>query len=321
MMTTQSFKQNPNGAKLVGSVAASVMFAGVIHLAIAPTHWNHSPAHGLFHLLSGLIEIVWAISFWRRPSALSFQLGMVITGALITLWTITRLLPAPFSHDVEEIDVFGIVSKLAEGWGMISLMVLTVSNQGAHQTKNLAWRAVALSLVMAIVGGTSTYYVAIVAEPSMPWLAERDSPQEVQQNATASANETPTVKRLANADNLQLIVGSIPSTFVNGNPIPVTGDVVTEITLTTGEARYSREAELYLYHQTTSKPIDDAKVEVTGRMRYMEHGTFRQIALPAGDGHYILALPFPMSGEWELEIVIAMASKQNTIHLFTDIFK
>ncbi len=319
-MKAQVFEPSTHESKLVGSAAAGVMFAGVVHLAIAPVHWSHSPAHGLFHLLSGLVEIVWAISFWRKPSAISFQIGVIITGALITLWTITRLLPAPFSHEVEEIDMFGIVTKLAEGWAVITLVMLTISNEGVHQIKTSAWRLITSSLVLAILGGGLTYYLAIAAEPLMPWLAEKDSSPDVKQNATALVSETPVIKRVVNTDNLHLVVGGIPSAFVNGSPIPVTGDVVAEITVSLGDARYTRSADLYLYHQTTSKPIEDAKAEVTGRMRYMEHGTFRQIALPSGEGHYYLDLPFPMSGEWELEIVITVASKQNTIRLFTDIF-
>ena len=319
-MRVQTFEQSAHESKLIGSAAAGVMFAGVVHLAIAPVHWSHSPAHGLFHLLSGLVEIVWAISFWRKPSVLSSQIGVLITGALITLWLITRLLPAPFSHEVEEIDMFSVVVKLAEGWAVITLIMLTISNEGVHQIKTSAWRIITRSLVIAIVGGGLTYYLAIAAEPLMPWLAEKDSSRDVKQNATAFVSETPVVKRITNTDNLQLVVGGIPSTFINGGPIPVTGDVVAEITVTLGDVRYTRSADLYLYHQTTSKPIEDAKAEVTGRMRYMEHGTFRQIALPSGEGHYYLDLPFPMSGEWELEIVITAASKQNTIRLFTDIF-
>jgi hypothetical protein len=317
-MKVQVVEQSSDESKLVGSAAAGVMFAGVVHLAIAPVHWSHSPAHGLFHLLSGLVEIVWAIAFWRKPSALSSQIGVIITGALITLWTITRFLPAPFSHEVEEIDMFGIVTKMAEGWAVITLVMLTISNEGVRQIKTSAWRIMTRSLVIAIIGGLSTYYLAIAAEPLMPWLAEQDSPHVIEQNVTTPVNQP--VKRSVGNDNLQLVVGGIPSAFVNGVPIPVTGDVVAEITMTLGDVRYTRSADLYLYHQTTFKPIEDAKAEVTGRMRYMEHGTFRQIALPSGEGHYYLDLPFPMSGEWELEIVIITANKQNTIHLFTDIF-
>ncbi|MBI5349948.1 MAG: hypothetical protein HZB77_11655, partial [Chloroflexi bacterium] len=228
-MKAQVFEPSTHESKLVGSAAAGAMFAGVVHLAIAPVHWSHSPAHGLFHLLSGLIEIVWAISFWRKPSALSSQIGVIITGALITLWTITRFLPAPFSHEVEEIDMFGIVTKLAEGWAVITLVMLTISNESAHQIKTSAWRIMTQSLVVAIVGGGLTYYLAIAAEPLMPWLAEKDLSQDVKQSATALVSETPVVKRVVNTDNLHLVVGGIPSVFVNGGPIPVTGDVVAEI--------------------------------------------------------------------------------------------
>ena len=316
---TPVFEQSSDESRLVGSAAAGMMFAGVVHLAIAPVHWSHSPAHGLFHLLSGLVEIVWAIAFWRRPSTLSLQIGVVIAGALITLWTITRFLPAPFTHEAEEIDLFGIVIKLVEGWGMICLLLLIVFSMSVRQTKTPLWRAVTQSLAIAVVGGGLTYYFAMAVEPLAPWLAGRDTIQDVKQNVVTTTSQS-SVGRNVNTDNLQWVVGGIPSAIRNGSPIPVTGDVLIEIMISPGDVRYTRSADLYLHHQTTSKPIEDAKVEAVGSMRFMEHGTFRQVALPSGEGHYYLDLPFIMSGEWQLELKVSLSGQPRTIYIFIDIF-
>ena len=40
----------------VAAAAVSMVAAGLIHLAIAPLHWGHAPAHGLFFAVSGLAE-------------------------------------------------------------------------------------------------------------------------------------------------------------------------------------------------------------------------------------------------------------------------
>jgi len=87
-----------------------------------------------------------------------------------------------------------------------------------------------------------------------------------------------------------------------------------------GDERYGRNLDLYLYHLDASTSLDPATIQVTGRMRYMEHGTFRQIALPVGEGHYLLLLQFPMPGEWQLELEITATGVQNTIYLDLNLF-
>lgn len=109
------------------------------------------------------------------------------------------------------------------------------------------------------------------------------------------------------ADTIELIVAGIPQPFVAGDEIPITGDVLGTMTIArgSGDKRYSRSLALSLFHRTASdEPIDDAAVQLTAHMRYMDHGTFREIATPAGAGSYMVSLPFPMPGEWQLDLEI-----------------
>ncbi len=55
-------------------------------------------------------------------------------------------------------------------------------------------------------------------------------------------------------------------------------------------------------------------------MRFMDHGTFHQIAFNVGGGNYILLLPFPMPGEWRLDIEIGASDRQDTIRLDISLF-
>ena len=122
-------------------------------------------------------------------------------------------------------------------------------------------------------------------------------------------------------DDLQLVVAGFASPFSNGSEIPVAGDLVAQVTVTPGDERYGRDVELYLYHQTSSQPLDDATIQVEASMRYMEHGTFQQSALNLGDGYYILLLPFPMPGEWQLELQIVTLDAPGTIRLDINLFE
>jgi len=75
--------------------AAAILLStvGALHVGAAPQHFGHSLAYGLFLLVIGLGELLWAAAFWRRPSPGLKVSGAVLAGASIVLWAITRVLP------------------------------------------------------------------------------------------------------------------------------------------------------------------------------------------------------------------------------------
>jgi hypothetical protein len=48
----------------------TIALAGLVHLLIVPAHYAHAPAHGIFFALAGIVQITWAVAFWRRPSVI-----------------------------------------------------------------------------------------------------------------------------------------------------------------------------------------------------------------------------------------------------------
>jgi uncharacterized membrane protein HdeD (DUF308 family) len=143
-----------------------VFLAGVVHLVIAPYHFEHAPAHALFFGLSGVIEIIWGLNFWRRPSKNKLGFGIVVAISLIVLWAITRVLPAPFTDVPEEIDLGGIIDKLLEIGGVIFLTRSALSSMDRHQ----AWRLVVGTALIAVLLGIVLYQVGMLAEPLFPFL-------------------------------------------------------------------------------------------------------------------------------------------------------
>lgn len=157
-------------SRLNRGAALLIGLAGLIHLVITPQHWAHSPAHGLLFAVVGVVEVVWAVMAWRRPSVRLYSVGLVLAVALVVLWTITRVLPAPFGHGgPEPVEPYGIVCKLAETLGAIVLGIL-VFGQIATTNASAARRAVALWVIAAVVLGFATYGVARAAEPFLPAL-------------------------------------------------------------------------------------------------------------------------------------------------------
>jgi len=171
-MNQERIFQDHNQNGIVIGVAAFITIAGLVHLMIAPQHWAHAPAHGLLFAIAGVAEMLWGIAFWRRPSATLYRVGMVMSGGLITLWAITRLLPAPFGHGPEPVEIFGVICKLSESLSIAGLIILASSGTVFRETKGPGWRTIGVLLATAVVSGWITYGIARAVEPALPWLSE-----------------------------------------------------------------------------------------------------------------------------------------------------
>jgi len=148
-----------------------MVIAGLIHLVIVPIHWAHAPAHGLFFVIMGLVQIGWGIIFWRKPSAALYRFGVILAGGLITLWGITRLLPASFEHVPGPVDIYGVICKVAEFLGIALLAAIVVAGATSRELRRSAWRSVGVLVLVAIVTGWIAYGVGYAIEPVVPWLA------------------------------------------------------------------------------------------------------------------------------------------------------
>jgi hypothetical protein len=156
----------------VATVAAvAVAIAGVVHVLIVPQHYQHAPAHGIFFLIAGLVEIAWAIAYFRGPSPRLLHLGIGLGSSLLVLWLLTRSLPVPFGHAAEPVDTWAVVCKLSELVGVVALALLAYQTLGEGTTRLANTRALVLALVLGLAIGSATYIVARAAEPLLPTLS------------------------------------------------------------------------------------------------------------------------------------------------------
>ncbi len=150
--------------------AAAIGAAGIIHFIVAPEHWEHAPAHGLFFIVVGVIELVWAVAIVWRPTLRLMQTGALLAGALIILWLITRALPAPFGHGPEEIDAGGLVCKLSELVGLVSAVIVIFRHVITDRGALAARRSLSVLMVVMILLGSTGYIVGRAIEPLAPQL-------------------------------------------------------------------------------------------------------------------------------------------------------
>lgn len=192
-------EQHSLSKNLVALSALTTILAGAIHFVIIPEHWSHAPAHGLFFLLVGILQIVWGVIIWRKPSLRLYYIGAIMAGWLIVLYVLTRWFPAPFGHGPEAIRAIDITCKACEALGMAALTVLIFQGLTLNANSRIAWRTVMLILLFSIVSGFVTYGAAGAAEPLLPALSARveehphegSTPQEENpQEGTSSEEHT-----------------------------------------------------------------------------------------------------------------------------------
>lgn len=157
-------------SKLATGAALFMICAGLIHLLISPTHYAHAPAHGLFFVIMGVVQVIWGIFFWRQPSVSLYRSGVILAGSLFTLWAITRVLPAPFEHSPGTIDLAGILCKTSELMGIALLVAIVLTGVSSHQQRQTVWRSVTVLILVAFVGGWISYGVGYALQPLFPML-------------------------------------------------------------------------------------------------------------------------------------------------------
>lgn len=153
---------------------AAIALAGLIHLGLAPEHYAHAPAHGIFFVGAGIVEISWALAFWRCPTQALYRTGLALVGGMIVLWAITRVLPAPFGHGLEAINVSGLACKGSELIGIIALVMLALQGQLIGVTRPSVLRAGGEALALALIVGFAFFGIGHAMAPPLPALGPQE---------------------------------------------------------------------------------------------------------------------------------------------------
>jgi hypothetical protein len=306
-MSCASVMRTRTNISTTDAAAILLSAAGALHVGAAPQHLGHSLAHGLFLLVIGVGELLWAAAYWRRPSPGLQVSGAVLAGASIVLWAITRVLPAPFGHGPEELGFIDIASKLPE----VLVLAILVFLSGERPLKDSvpAWLEPAGLVAVASAAGVLIFWLATAVEPALPWLGGTDSDA----SATVATNAAN-----SGADRLQVVVAGIGAPLASGDEVPIAGQLEAQVMFASGAVRFHRDLGLRLF-RSGGAPVSDAVVVAAGRMRFMDHGAFRQAGVPSHDGEYALPLVFVMPGEWQVDLEIVTPTEEGTIHLDIDL--
>ena len=102
----------PGGAQVAGALA--LLFAGVAHVVLAPSHWAEGWHLGAFFAVSGLLLAGQAGVLCLRPSAAAYRSVIVSTAAMVVLYVAVRQFALPLVAHQDPYLVEDIPVKLAE---------------------------------------------------------------------------------------------------------------------------------------------------------------------------------------------------------------
>jgi len=264
----------------------AIILAGLIHLAVAPEHYAHAPAHGLFFVLAGVAEILWALAFWRRPTPRRYHLGLALAGGLIVLWAITRVLPAPFGHGPEPVNASGLVCKISELIGVLSLVMLAAQGQLIGASSQPPLRAAGEALALALVVGLISYGAGYAATPLLPTLGPQEEPahEEHMQGESAHKHEAP-------AAGPTVVAGELRIEGAWAWPVTAGGTATVYLTIVNGGhmadalvSAHTEVAQTVEFHEMHMKG-DVMHMQPVSQLEVPAHG---QVALQPGNGHLML---------------------------------
>jgi hypothetical protein len=153
-----------HAARFVALLAGLAMAAaGLLHLALAPIHAEHSIQHGMALYTVGIIDMAWTAGWLRRRTDRLLWWGWFLAVLTITLYAITRFLPLPFEGKPEAMEPLALTSQILEASALLSLAAVSfLQADGATRTL----RSVTASGGLALVAAWIVYGAASLAAPA-----------------------------------------------------------------------------------------------------------------------------------------------------------
>ncbi len=154
---------------------AAAFISGVIHLIIAPDHFSHAPAHGLFFGVVGLAQVAWATLAWQKRAVLSrfaglLSIGILLSGGVIVVWLLTHFAWTPYAQEPHPIDWSTVVTKAAELAALVALLIIAEPQIIPPRLPRALRSRQVVGLALSVVAGLGVWGVGMLTEPYLPAL-------------------------------------------------------------------------------------------------------------------------------------------------------
>ena len=142
------------GLGFVVLFAAALLSAGAaaIHFAVAKDHFDQYTLFGVFFVLSGIGQLLWALLALFRPTRFVLALGVVANLAIAAVWVVDRIWGLPIGPEHWKPETIGFGDSAASAFELVLVfgcLALFVPSLRARPRPRLSL-GVALLLVVAV---------------------------------------------------------------------------------------------------------------------------------------------------------------------------
>lgn len=113
-------QHRPAAPRLLVLIAAASVVAAVVHVWVAPEHFDESALYGTFFVATAVAGIGYAALVLARPTRGVLLAGVLGNAAIVALWLVTRLIAVPLGPGAGETEPFGALDLLASGAEMVA---------------------------------------------------------------------------------------------------------------------------------------------------------------------------------------------------------
>ena len=130
------------GGAVRGVIASATAFlsmsAALIHFAVVQQHWVEYVLYGVFFIVIGLFQALWAILVWTRSSRILVLSGALGNLAIAAAWVVTRTvgtLIGPAAHETASVgfgDLLSTVFEILIAMGCVLILAKSWANRPVH---------------------------------------------------------------------------------------------------------------------------------------------------------------------------------------------
>jgi hypothetical protein len=116
--------------------AALSVGAGLVHLEVMPSHWASWWGYGVFFLLTGTGQVLYAVLLVRRPTPAVAALGIVGNLLIVATYLLSRTNGLPWGPHAGRADEVGLGDFLTTAGEvlLVGLLVGFLGARAAHRT-------------------------------------------------------------------------------------------------------------------------------------------------------------------------------------------
>ena len=149
-------RARPAGSDLLLALALLSFATAALHFAFAPGHFDASRVHGLFFVVAGWLQLIWAVAVIVRPSRRLFVLGL-LNAVVVVVWIASRTTGVPFGPGLGNPEPVGFPDALATGFEaliVVGSLVLVTGRHALPASVPLKATASALAAGVLVMGAT-----------------------------------------------------------------------------------------------------------------------------------------------------------------------